>query len=811
MVPADVTTDPPVEAESEARASEEPRSAGGRVIGGKYRVAAELGTARGLCYRAVDEQTSRAVVVQLFPPSVFDGTDIERLRHEIRALVKLQSDHAARILEVDTEPTGALYVVRPWLEGQGLVEWLAERGPVPVGEAVLLALQAAEVLAEAHALDVVLRELEPGDLFVTRRPGGDLRLVLVDFGTAKLAPDAAADLDAPTATALLGASPYASPEIVKKSRLVDARADVWSLGAVLYEVLTGRPPFSGDASELMLQILTAAPTPPSSLRADVPAELDAAVGWALAKDVDERFRDMHAFAHALTPFAPPEGKLLVERIGRITKEAKDRRRAEKKRRLEEEARERFEQVQREAHAELGPVAAPTPMLIAAEPAAPAPADPIVETETASRPLVEPPAGLGAGAQPPKTAPSIPRPTPRAAPRPDPRTVAATAVDPADDETHVLSGSAPPATDARLADPAGLADPGVIALTRASAPVFAGAASDLGSAFAPPSSQVQPRPEAASVPERSEPVPGAAAAVVTAPASVGEAGRTARRTPPPPPPPRAESPSAPPPAPERAPSTPPPALARPSTPPPALESARPASTPPPALERAPSTPPPAPPLARPGSTPPPALAPPASTPPPFASAPSAAAEPRPPLLRGGWMWAGAIGLALTPTLLALFLFTRGDRTRRASAVAASTAVVAPAESGAPAAAETGAPGLDPDPPAPTAPSASATSAAETTPPAVASPPAAQPAAPAAAEPASPSKAAPTGDGMLVAVAVGGKCTFLVNGAPRGGGTTLRIPLRAGTYVVGCKPAGSPPKTRTVTVGSGATAMATFKLP
>jgi serine/threonine-protein kinase len=127
-----------------------------------------------------------------------------------------------------------------------------------------------------------------------------------------------------TVTALFGLSPYSSPELVRKAKNVDARADVWSLGAVLYFLLAGKPPFTGDVARLMLAITREDPPPITSLRGDVVPDIDNIISWALAKDIDRRFKNVHSFAHSLSPYAPTEGQVLIERIAQIAHRAKQR-------------------------------------------------------------------------------------------------------------------------------------------------------------------------------------------------------------------------------------------------------------------------------------------------------------------------------------------------------------------------------------------------------------------------------------------------------------------------------------------------------
>jgi eukaryotic-like serine/threonine-protein kinase len=301
----------------------------GDVVAGKYRVRTILGRSHGLLLEAFHTEFDQRVVVKVLLAGAGDDREIERFRREARTLAKLESEHVARILDVGNHEDGSFYLVRQFIEGTDMATRLRKTGPLHLEDAVLLVLQAAEAVAETHSHGIILRELQPSHLFLTQRVGGTPLVKIADFGTAKLMRDAAAPTAGGelTATAMFGLSPYSSPELLRKAKNVDARTDVWSLGAVLYELLAGRPPFQGEMASLMLQIAKEPHAPLTEIRSDLPAEIDQIISWALAKDVDGRFANVHAFAHALTPFASAEGRVLIERIAQITQAAKQRKRA----------------------------------------------------------------------------------------------------------------------------------------------------------------------------------------------------------------------------------------------------------------------------------------------------------------------------------------------------------------------------------------------------------------------------------------------------------------------------------------------------
>ena len=155
----------------------------GDLVAGKYRVRAILSRSRGMLVEAFHTEFDQRVVIRILSPAMCDAKEIERFRREARTLAKLESEHVARIFDVGTEAEGAFYFVRQYLEGQDLAAHLKKRGRLPLPEAVLYVLQAAEAMAETHSHQIILREMQPQHLFLTQRLGSSL-VKVIDFGTA---------------------------------------------------------------------------------------------------------------------------------------------------------------------------------------------------------------------------------------------------------------------------------------------------------------------------------------------------------------------------------------------------------------------------------------------------------------------------------------------------------------------------------------------------------------------------------------------------------------------------------------------------
>jgi predicted esterase len=282
----------------------------------RYRLGEKLGQGgMGVVYRAFDTRLERPVAVKLLPPEAHgDPSRRERFVREAKAASALNHAHIVTVYDIDRVATAAGEVdliAMELVEGETLARTL-ERGALPLERALELALQLTDALAVAHRAGIVHRDVKPGNLMLDASGG----LKLLDFGLSRFATAGAVDAAAPTVAggltatgALVGTPAYMSPEQAEGKR-VDARADVFAAGAVVYEMVTGRRPFAGDTQiGQLLAVLHDAPPALRALRPDAPPELERIVARALAKRPEERYAsagELHAALAALRArrFAP---------------------------------------------------------------------------------------------------------------------------------------------------------------------------------------------------------------------------------------------------------------------------------------------------------------------------------------------------------------------------------------------------------------------------------------------------------------------------------------------------------------------------
>jgi serine/threonine-protein kinase len=293
--------------------------AAGTVVAGKYRVEGPLGEGgMGVVVLATHVGLDQRVAIKfLLPESLKNKDSVERFFREAKVAAMIRSDYVARVHDVGTTDDGVPYIVMEYLEGSDLGSLIDRQGSLPIEEVCEIALQACEALAEVHAAGIVHRDLKPTNLFVTRRADGSPAVKLLDFGISKLSASAypsGTDPALTATTAIMGSPSYMSPEQLKSTKEVDQRTDVWALGTVLYEAITGRPAFRGETLPQVCAMIAADdPAAPSTLREGVPHELEQAVLACLRKNPDER-ETLVDLSRVLAKLAPPRARASLERI-----------------------------------------------------------------------------------------------------------------------------------------------------------------------------------------------------------------------------------------------------------------------------------------------------------------------------------------------------------------------------------------------------------------------------------------------------------------------------------------------------------------
>jgi serine/threonine-protein kinase len=298
----------------------EPTVAPGQVLAGKYRVERVLGKGgMGMVVAALHLQLDKRVALKFLLPEVAQNPEIiARFAREARAAGKIESEHVAKVLDVGTLEDGMPYMVMEYLEGQDLSQHVKQRGALPGQDAIEYVLQACEALAEAHKAGIVHRDLKPANLFLTHRADGSPCVKVLDFGISKVALADAQGQAMTQTSALMGSPNYMAPEQLRSARNVDARTDIWSLGIILQELITGDVAFKADTvPELYVSILQSPPIPLRSRRPDAPPQMEAIVTRCLEKDPARRFANVGELATALGELAPARARLSVERITRI--------------------------------------------------------------------------------------------------------------------------------------------------------------------------------------------------------------------------------------------------------------------------------------------------------------------------------------------------------------------------------------------------------------------------------------------------------------------------------------------------------------
>src|SRR5688572_27468844 len=294
----------------------------GRILSGRFRVEHVIGVgSMGVVLAARHIELDERVAIKTIRPEMqkLPGV-LSRFAREAKAAVSLKSEHVAQVFDVGTDESIGPYIVMEYLEGRDLAAVLELEGRLPIGRAVHYVMQACEALAVAHASGVTHRDIKPENLFLTRQ--GDLELIkLLDFGISKAALTGKVfgdELSTAESSCLLGTPLYMSPEQIRSTSEVDHRADIWSLGAVLYELITARSAFVADSvRQVWTRILETEPTALLAHCPEAPPALQHVIDRCLEKDPANRFQNVAELAIALLPFAPSRARLYAQRASSI--------------------------------------------------------------------------------------------------------------------------------------------------------------------------------------------------------------------------------------------------------------------------------------------------------------------------------------------------------------------------------------------------------------------------------------------------------------------------------------------------------------
>jgi len=292
----------------------------GAVVAEKYRIDRMIGFGgMGVVCEGVHLELGAKVAVKFVRPEyAHDERVVARFLSEARAAAQLRSEHTCRVMDCGRLATGSPYLVMEYLDGADLRRILAAQGCMPVEDAVSFALQACAALAEAHARGIVHRDVKPENLFLMHGPDGGALIKVLDFGISKQLGAIQGTRGLTDSSDSMGSPHHMSPEQMIDPSAVDARTDIWSLGVLLYELLTGHLPFKGDSvPQVCANVMTAAPPSPCEINPEIPEGLAAVVLRCLDKNPDARFPDVAALSRSLKDFGGSAASATAARVSRI--------------------------------------------------------------------------------------------------------------------------------------------------------------------------------------------------------------------------------------------------------------------------------------------------------------------------------------------------------------------------------------------------------------------------------------------------------------------------------------------------------------
>ena len=291
-----------------AQATDHDLPAPGTLFAGRYRIERLLGAGgMGSVLLARHEVIGQHVALKLLHPEAAGSpAAVERFVKEARAASKIEGQHVVRIYDVGTDdgtPKGRPYLCMEYLRGRDLGQVYDAHGALPAYEVCSALLDASIALAQAHSVGIVHRDLKPSNLFYAEQPAGKPVLKVLDFGIAKME-EGLGSVHATATGMIMGTPSYMAPEQMRSSKMVDARADIWALGVIAYELLTGRLPYLGESlGDILFAVVEKPPPWPHHVRPELGKDLSAVVMKCLQRDPDKRYATVTELSDALEPFA----------------------------------------------------------------------------------------------------------------------------------------------------------------------------------------------------------------------------------------------------------------------------------------------------------------------------------------------------------------------------------------------------------------------------------------------------------------------------------------------------------------------------
>ena len=281
----------------------------GQTLADKYRIEKLIKTGgMGSVYRGKHVLMDKTVAIKVLRPSLAgDDAVVARFSREAKAASKISHPHAVNVTDFGEAENGIVFLVMEYLDGRTLKEMIGAEGPLSLERAVEIVRQVAGALDVAHSQGVIHRDLKSENIMLVSHNGDEWAKVL-DFGIAKIRlPEGAHDTEITQANLVVGTPQYMSPEQCSQSGALDARSDIYSLGIILYEMLAGRVPFTGEsATAIMMKQVQDSPPSISSVRSDLPAGIAAVISRALAKQPIDRFQSAGELSAALSQAATGE-------------------------------------------------------------------------------------------------------------------------------------------------------------------------------------------------------------------------------------------------------------------------------------------------------------------------------------------------------------------------------------------------------------------------------------------------------------------------------------------------------------------------